>query len=700
MYHEHRDSEMKITTLPVYSKLADEADIPADVRAKLPVGWRLSQHQAETYKALTSGDYDVVFNTAMTGDGKSLAAYLHALQDDAHVIAMYPTNELIRDQDSRIGEYQSAWRSTAHKATMDSARITELMETSETRSRVEQIRKLVEQNAILLTNPDLFQLMLNFKLGHQAWERKELPFEVPANFDYFLFDEFHVFGVPQIVNVVNALNYLAVQYRYKPAECKRFVFLSATPHPLLMQLLARSGMRVCEIQGHYRSEPADDHRLILQPCALHLDAIDREYNAEAWVKAHLDDIVQFYRAHPNSKGAIIVNSAAAARRLKLWLNEHVPADISVSENTGLTSRAERRASFDRHLLVGTSTVDIGIDFRINLLIFEATDAGTFIQRFGRLGRHAGFDTYRAYALLPKFIVERFAQRWSDSSAVERTAFTQTVREVYPTEQQFKLYASRWGVWQTAHLIAQSERALPHGTPFIADLSAQFDQTFARPADKNFASLVKQYWAKTHDEAEQAILDELTSFRGQSPLSCGLWDLSDDQLKTYDLFFLLANTEFEVMDEQALMAEVRRRALPEREFRHQLLYMKVHRYVDERDNFVLGLKRELLSHEEWLHHAQAFKGFYIKESRQPWVDAVNRALKPLRLVCVLSDKPAPDLKRQLWLPMLFPLYRLRDRYDSEFAVTFGQPALLLDSLLFFRKTNQNKAIFDWQTEGDV
>lgn len=63
---------MKVKTLPVYSKLADE--MPPELAKKSP--WQLSQHQVDTYRALTSGDYDVIFNTAMTGDGKSLAGYL------------------------------------------------------------------------------------------------------------------------------------------------------------------------------------------------------------------------------------------------------------------------------------------------------------------------------------------------------------------------------------------------------------------------------------------------------------------------------------------------------------------------------------------------------------------------------------------------------------------------------------------------
>ena len=55
--------------------------------------------------------------------------------------------------------------------------------------------------------------------------------------------------------------------------------------------------------------------------------------------------------------------------------------------------------------------------------------------------------------------------------------------------------------------------------------------------------VKKYWSLRNNAPQ--MIDELQSFRGQSPLSCGIWD-TDDQLKTYELFFLLANTEFEVM----------------------------------------------------------------------------------------------------------------------------------------------------------
>src|SRR5205809_4340620 len=106
-------------------------------------------------------------------------------------------------------------------------------------------------------------------MSHQyGWDhlRKELPITIGAYFDYFIFDEFHVFGVPQVISVMNMLGYLLVNYREKPVERKKFVFLSATPSNLLSSLLTRGSVRYKVIEGSYASSKRDDYRCILQPC--------------------------------------------------------------------------------------------------------------------------------------------------------------------------------------------------------------------------------------------------------------------------------------------------------------------------------------------------------------------------------------------------------------------------------------------------
>src|SRR5262245_43255013 len=102
---------MHISTLPVYSKLADSQDIPPELQDKLPAGLRLSSHQVKTHQALKNSDVDVVFNTAMTGDGKSLAGLLPTLIEERprSLFAMYPTNELIRDQMAQVDRALDLW---------------------------------------------------------------------------------------------------------------------------------------------------------------------------------------------------------------------------------------------------------------------------------------------------------------------------------------------------------------------------------------------------------------------------------------------------------------------------------------------------------------------------------------------------------------------------------------------------------------
>ncbi len=99
----------QIKTLPVYSKIAVQKDLPTAIQERRPDGWQLSAHQLATYQAMQSGDYDVVLNTSMTGDGKSLAAYLPTLLHSIPLLAMYPTNELARDQELQLPNVKKGW---------------------------------------------------------------------------------------------------------------------------------------------------------------------------------------------------------------------------------------------------------------------------------------------------------------------------------------------------------------------------------------------------------------------------------------------------------------------------------------------------------------------------------------------------------------------------------------------------------------
>src|SRR2546421_7706647 len=89
---------------PVYSRLADDNDLKYLNSSSLPSIYHsnLRRHQAQTWQAFNNSDADVIIDTALTGDGKSLAGQLPMLVDNKYALLLYPTNELIKDQVKQV----------------------------------------------------------------------------------------------------------------------------------------------------------------------------------------------------------------------------------------------------------------------------------------------------------------------------------------------------------------------------------------------------------------------------------------------------------------------------------------------------------------------------------------------------------------------------------------------------------------------
>ena len=246
---------MQIKTMPVYSKVADAADVPPEILDRQPTGWHPSQHQVETYHALTKGDANVIFNTALTGDGKSLAGQLPLLIDSSGsrvLMAMYPTNELIRDQERQLRNAIAAWSSTISFDMLNSTTLNNIDAEGIYSQRGDALLEVLHSNDAVLTNPDIFHLMM-----HQFYTRRGKQGDAPdrifgpltQKYSHFVFDEFHIFETPQIISILNAM--LLIQVTESPVRPHKFLFLSATPKPLMLEYLKRSGLKVQEIQGQY-----------------------------------------------------------------------------------------------------------------------------------------------------------------------------------------------------------------------------------------------------------------------------------------------------------------------------------------------------------------------------------------------------------------------------------------------------------------
>ncbi len=713
-----------ITLKPVYSCPA--ATLPPEL--KLPDGWiSLSWHQIETYQALHDPTVDVVFNTAMTGDGKSLAAYLGVLQGNGFAVGLYPTNELARDQEMQTQAYVTQFQPRHHpRINRLSGAELEIYAENEGLRKSAAIATRTSQSEVLLTNPDLFHYLHRGAYLIPGDSPDKLWGRIDKDFDLFIFDEFHVFAAPQIASVINTMLLIHCTNRRK-----KFLFLSATPEPELIERLRLAGFR-CRVidpveQGKYqlpttleqeRQLEGDRWRKVARSIQLQFVSLEPVAKAsEAWLKEQAELIVQQFQQNPGSKGAIILNSVAAVKRLLPFFQDLLkPYGLTVGENTGLSGKATRDASLLADLVLGTSTIDVGVDFKINFLFFEASDAGNFIQRLGRLGRHDGyqqaenwiqFKQFIAYALVPNFLVERLFLGESaplrSRESYDRISFNNAIRDHYRQVNDFRGYYARWGAVQSFRLFHSL------GDRTIQQQYAESREQFRAGCEKVFNTSLKavaprvkawrSQWEALSGKPGNPIADDACSFRGSSPLQCGLYDTTEtheaDRFKTYDLPGILSNLDVEPWSEAAFLRSLQATAhrtgqpIPKGRFAYCLAFMKLNAYREERSNWKFVYPGDL-GNKAQVWQVQVLTGVEVWQPDNRWITDLNQRLRQQGLVCYVLHRPVREVRQRLQLPMHFQIYPISDVHSmhdavAPYAIAFGQSALLLDTLAYRFKT---------------
>ena len=683
-----------IKVLPVYSRLSE-----SDPIAGVPTEISLREHQVKTYNAICDPEIDVIFNTAMTGDGKSLAAYLPALLDNQRVLAMYPTNELIRDQHEQIKTYCDLFSCDVTPEYMFSERLYELRAELELDSQANAIEFLADGHKVLLTNPDIFNLIANFKYMGEYQNPDPLLQTVLDCYDVFLFDEFHIYDVSQVVSVLTAMLYIIEQTRETPNQ-KKFVFLSATPNPLLLECLDQSGLRYEVIQGDYCFESVEEKNWnqICQPFTLHFHDVGRR--TEAWIQNRYQEIAAWFSENLGSRGAIIVNSVASAKRIVAFLEERHDAGEfpSVGEITGLTGKLQRESAREKELLVGTSTVDVGVDFKINYLIFEALDAGSWVQRLGRLGRHEWykqddgrkitFTNFVAHSLLPKYVAERVEGDDCFTSEIDKTALINRMqnenkeRRIFSPVNDFRNYQGAWGWLHPAHVInTLGHRRLRDNYALLLE---QLTEVYSDVFKVDISERIKWYYAISQKQPE-VVETVVTQFRGETPFACGILD-TDGEVKTYDLLWVLRNAETEWISKRDFMETVEARGIQTHRYKYVDVYLRLLGYRHESERLRLRYNKAILGEfsEDAYCRVKARQGFQIDGSFQD-INGINRVLKRKKLLCLIRKESVSELRSHLRLPPLFNVFPLVDSEGNPLSVVFSKDALLLQSMFGQRRS---------------
>ena len=358
-----------------------------------PVGYTcpLSVHQAQTYAEVIDGTADIIFNRAATGDGKSLAAYIAGLiSHNFRIMGLYPTIELVEDQTRSQQGWHSMFGLNADERIdrLFGEELSRRVQQSEKSNRFQELLLAIQHKPFLLTNPDIFHLITHFQYRDPAYSNDLLPLALADFPDLWVFDEFHIFAPHQEASVLNSITLIRrTQQDQRP---RRFLFTSATPKPDFINQLKQSGLQTVEIVGIYADTPMPGYRPVLQPAEL--EFIDlKNTDPLSWLSEKANDIQTLLAEEAQGRGLVILNSVTQAGRAARVLTKLLPG-VLVREISGRIDRRERsqtqealRESTQPVLVIGTSAVDVGVDFKIHLLIFESSDSATVIQRLGRLG---------------------------------------------------------------------------------------------------------------------------------------------------------------------------------------------------------------------------------------------------------------------------------------------------------------------------
>ncbi len=659
---------------------------------------QLMSHQIKTLNLLRDESVDIVINEAMTGDGKTLAAQLYPLlTPDTPALFMYPTNELISDQKMGLEKRLRVWpRQSFHPPnglelyTLNADELDKL-ETSMSLGRADVISTPLKRD-LVLTNPDIFHLLMQSQYFKPGEAPDQLLNFISGRFRLFVFDEFHLFSTPQVAAVMTAILLLRALSHHRP----RFLFLSATPQNLLKAFATQIGLNVQHVEGAYVQASADtptpsEYRRILQAVDLHLWSSN---TLEDWMNNHVDIIRDFYkRQRPQgAKGVIIANSIATAHRLYEQLKCKLADDgITVGLNTGMIGFEERRISREADLIIGTSTIDVGVDFQINLLIFESTDAASHMQRLGRLGRHTSdnagnpFTHYEAHAMLPSWIIAKVAEKIPNGETANRLDYANQIENAFSRKHTFNGYVKDWAGLQAAHVLSVLETDVIKNNyrKVVEELQSRYATLYGK-------SFRQRYYAMVKNDEERLLLNEAKSFRGDSLFTALVIDVSrgNSEPRAYNLLTLLRHGNIEELDLENVLNNLDEHQRHTLQRQKPLAAYRLRGWLPKplRIRFHLGHRIEDWPNEDF-GTARVQKGFSIKADGADGLYQLNKKIKDLQFVVTLVRNQKPEaLRRRLRLDWQLALYEFESHDNLDGCVAFGRDALLLHTALKYSSVN--------------
>lgn len=357
-------------------------------------GLELMAHQAQ---CLGMASEPRVLVEAPTGGGKTWAGAAPlveaAVARGEWAIFVYPTNALADDQidsladvlrragyvpgissDGSVSEPSAdvlLWR--AHAGVLD-----DVQDKLGGRTRGQTMSRLLERLPAkplwLVTNPDTLYLLCTarYALSAQLWSRLSAARAL-------VLDEFHLYRGPALVRAL-AMIELARQL----LGIQRFRVLSATlPESVRVLLMRRFGFSCVTATA------GSEGRIVQHAIDLSVEAAQGEAATDRIVQRATDLLpsLRAERAPGHVPLLVLRQSVLATIALEDRLVAQGLERDEIGIYRGLMSKTVRDVE-NKTLVLGTSALEVGVDFKTGRLVLEASSSASFAQRLGRVGRHA------------------------------------------------------------------------------------------------------------------------------------------------------------------------------------------------------------------------------------------------------------------------------------------------------------------------
>jgi CRISPR-associated helicase Cas3 len=368
---------------------------------------RLRQHQ---YQVRHCNARNILLESP-TASGKTMGFLLRAIENYDNTIVLYPTNALMWDQARSMASIirllgfscavaveevngKIRWQEDSNITQEDIGLYVINSETlgvladknrsSEGKALLNELRR-GPYRRIFLTNPEILYLVSTLKFGQAPKLLDEFLLRSSSG-NLLVIDEFHLYHGYSLA----VISYLL--YMLRKIFSQR-IFSSATPIDLERILLEevykiKSSMGNDVIVRHETDmsiNSYDDYPVLKKDSVQYLyELIQNMYNSHKLSK-------------PEVKVLVILNSVVTVDFVSSFLEQYFPGEVVPIH--GLIPRTSR--SKLGPIVVGTSAIEVGIDFDASSIIFEARDSVSFIQRLGRGGRHQPCE---AICLVPKIYI--------------------------------------------------------------------------------------------------------------------------------------------------------------------------------------------------------------------------------------------------------------------------------------------------------